>query len=220
MAIDQVAGGTRRRRPQAERNDRAVLDAARWVFMQDPEAPVSAVARAAGVGIGGIYRRYRSKHELLRTVCADGLRRRIAIADSALTGSEDPWQVFETYMRGMCEADVHALTTRLAGTFPADEELLALGAQADALDERVFRHARGSGVLRPDVHAHDIALVLEQISAIRLGEGPRTDVLRHRYLTLLLDGMRATAAVGRLPGPPPTAEELASRWRAGQAGVR
>lgn len=215
MTAGPPRGATARRggrRAEAARNDLAILDAARIVFMRDPDAPVSEVARTARVGVGGLYRRYRSKDELLRTVCADGLRRCIAIADTALTGSADPWTVFETYVRGVCEADVHALTARLAGRFTPTDDLRVLAAQAEALAERVFRLARGSGVLRADLHANDVALVLAQISAVRLGEGDRNDALRHRYVTLVLDGMRSTAARGRLPGPPPTDAELAARW--------
>ncbi|MDX6234639.1 MAG: hypothetical protein QOH68_3754, partial [Nocardioidaceae bacterium] len=37
--------------------------------MRDPEAPISAVAQAAGVGISALYRRYAGKEELLQTLC-------------------------------------------------------------------------------------------------------------------------------------------------------
>jgi hypothetical protein len=40
----------------------------------------------------------------------------------------------------------------------------------------------------------------------------RTAELRHRYLALILDGMRATGR-GELPGPPPAWPELSERWR-------
>ena len=44
------------------------------VFLRDPSAPMSAVAEEAGVGVGGLYRRYASKDELLQKLCGDGLR--------------------------------------------------------------------------------------------------------------------------------------------------
>ena len=40
----------------------------------------------------------------------------------------------------------------------------------------------------------------------------RTTELRHRYLGLILDGMRATDR-GDLPGPPPGWAEISERWR-------
>ena len=54
------------RQAEAARNDQRILEAARAVSLADPGAPVSAVAERAGVGIGGLYRRYRSKEDLLR----------------------------------------------------------------------------------------------------------------------------------------------------------
>jgi AcrR family transcriptional regulator len=51
----QAAEGQKRRR-----NDRLILDAAREVCLADPAAPIAAVAKRAGVGIGALYRRYVS----------------------------------------------------------------------------------------------------------------------------------------------------------------
>ena len=69
---------TRGRKAEAARNDELILEAARAVFVADPGAPVSAVAERAGVGIGALYRRYRSKEELLQRLAADGLARYLA----------------------------------------------------------------------------------------------------------------------------------------------
>ena len=63
------------RKSEAARNDGAILEAARAVFLADPKAPIAAVAERAGVGISALYRRYPSKEDLLRKLCADGLRR-------------------------------------------------------------------------------------------------------------------------------------------------
>jgi AcrR family transcriptional regulator len=58
------------RQAEARRNDRLILEAAREVFVEDTDAPISAVAERAGVGIGALYRRYASKEELLRRLCS------------------------------------------------------------------------------------------------------------------------------------------------------
>src|SRR5215218_7153279 len=69
------------RRAQAARNDERILKAAREVFIANPSAPIADVAKSAGVGISALYRRYPSKEDLLRQLCADGLRRYIAAAE-------------------------------------------------------------------------------------------------------------------------------------------
>ena len=102
---------------EAARNDAKILESARAVFVADPEAPIAAVAKHAGVGIGALYRRYAGKESLLRALCADGLRRYIEAAESALADEQDPWRAFAAFMHREVDADASSLTQRLAGTF-------------------------------------------------------------------------------------------------------
>jgi AcrR family transcriptional regulator len=207
------AAGLSGRKAEAARNDRVILDAARAVFTRDPGAPIAAVADAAGVGIGALYRRYAGKDQLLQTLCTDGLNQFIAIAETVLAEVPDPWEAFAEFMRGIIDSDVHSLTVHLAGTFPPTPELRELAVRASTLGERVFKRAKDAGVIRADLDASDMAMMFEQITAIRAGTGERTAGLRRRYLALLLDAVRTQAATGRLPGPPPSAAELSQRWR-------
>jgi AcrR family transcriptional regulator len=200
------------RRAQAARNDRLILEAARAVFVSDPEAPISAVAERAGVGISALYRRYASKEELLRKLCLDGLARYVAELEAALEDGREPWTVFSDLMRRAVEADTSSLTSRLAGTFAPTEELYREAARARQLSLRLFRQTQQAGVLRADVTADDISLVFEQVAAVHLGDESRTRELRQRQLALLLDGLR-TPARSALPGRPATWEEIAERWK-------
>jgi AcrR family transcriptional regulator len=199
------------RRAQAARNDERILEAAREVFVANPEAPIAAVAERAGVGISALYRRYASKEGLLRRLCADGLERYIAAVEAALADQGDPWEAFAGFMRRAVDADSTALTLRLAGTFQPTEELYREAARAQELNERLFERTRAAGALRPDITVNDIGLVLEQLATVKLGDRPRTGQLRHRYLTLALDGLKAPARTP-LPGPPPNWQELSGRW--------
>ncbi len=209
----EQSAGLSGRKAEAARNDGAILAAAREVFMADPGAPVSAVARAAGVGVGALYRRYASKEILLQTLCADGLHRFVAIAQAALGAEVPAGAAFTQFIEGIVDSDVHALTVRLAGTFTPTPELRALAADANVLGERIFWRARDAGALRADLQPADLPMLFEQLTAIRLGGPARTAALRRRYLTLLLDGLRPAAAVTPLPGPPPADGELAQRWK-------
>jgi AcrR family transcriptional regulator len=199
------------RRAEAARNDQRILDAARAVFVADPGAPIAAVAEHAGVGISALYRRYASKEELLRRLCGDGLKVYIAAASEALADDGDPWEAFARFMRRVVDADTHSLTSRLAGTFTPTEELGRDAAAAQELNERLFERIRAAGAIRPDLDVNDLSMVFEQVASVRLGDAGRTGQLRHRYLALLLEAMRAPAATP-LPGPPPTWRELTARW--------
>jgi len=199
------------RRAQAARNDELILTAARLVFAADPSAPISAVAEHAGVGISALYRRCASKEELLRRLCADAVRLYNAEADAALADGGDSWTVFRRFMGRVVAADLYALTLRLAGTFTPDPELRHEALRAQELSTRLFERTRAAGVIRPDIVLDDIALVFEQVAAIRIADEKRTRRLRERCLALMLDALRSDPA-GPLPGPPPVREEITRRW--------
>ena len=199
------------RRAQAARNDQRILDAAREVFVADPAAPIGAVAERAGVGMSALYRRYRSKEELLARLAGDGLHRIIVEVEAALSDDGDPWAVFVGFMGRIVDADTHALVLRLAGTFTPTKELYGDAERAQELTERLLERTKAAGAVRADMDANDLSFVFEQVASVRLGDSDRTHQLRHRYLGLLLDGLH-TPLPGPLTGPPPTWQELSSRW--------
>jgi AcrR family transcriptional regulator len=199
------------RRAEAARNDQRILEAARAVFVADPGAPIAAVAEHAGVGISALYRRYAGKEELLRRLCGDGLKAYIAAAEAALADDGDPWEAFARFMVRVVEADTHSLTSRLAGTFTPTDELNRDATTAQELNQRLFERARESGAVRSDLDVNDLSMLFEQLASIRLGDEGRTRRLRHRYLALLLDAIHRPSET-RLPGPPPTWQELTGRW--------
>jgi AcrR family transcriptional regulator len=202
------------RRGQAARNDERILAAAREVFIADADAPISAVASRAGVGISALYRRYPSKEDLLRQLCRDGLRLYVEEAEEAIADIGDPWEAFANFLRRIVDADVHSLTVRLAGTFRPTEEMFADSRRSGELNDELVARTKAGGGLRDDVRSEDLAFILEMVAAIRpglFGNDRRTAELRQRYLSLCLDGLKQHSAEP-LPGPPPTDEELGRRW--------
>lgn len=198
------------RRKEAARNDAGILNAARSVFLEDPSAPVSAVAARAKVGISALYRRYPSKEDLLRELARDGLVRYIAELEAALADKGDPWSVYADCLTRILDGGSQALAQRLAGTFTPTPDLSALAQRAAALADEVHRTAQRHNALREDVSPIDIVLLLETLSAITLPGADGGHALRRRYLALLLQALRAPGA-GPLPdGPDPS--ELTGRW--------
>jgi AcrR family transcriptional regulator len=211
-AADRVPRGGRR--AEAARNDGRILDAARAVFVADPGAPISDVAERAGVGISALYRRYPSKEDLLRHLCAEGLRRYVAEAQAALDAlerGEDAWEAFAGFMRRVVDADTHSLTLRLAGTFTSTDELRRAGVRANELNVRLFERTKAAGALRNDLDVNDLTVIFEQLAAIRVGDERRIRQLRHRYLALVLEAIHLPPNVP-LPGPPPTWQEISARF--------
>ena len=206
------------RRRDAALNDHRILASARAVFVADPGAPVGAVAKHAGVGIAALYRRYPSKEELLRALCAEGLSRYIDAAETALASFDDPWEALAGFMRAAVDADASSLTVRLAGSFTPTEELYRAAARAGALNVELLGRAQEAGAVRADADVNDLAIIFEQLASIAVGDEARRRELRRRYLALALDGLRA-ASGEPLPVAPPTSEELTARWRPGRTST-
>src|SRR6478752_5493854 len=180
------------RRGQAARNDERILAAARDVFMADADAPISAVASRAGVGISALYRRYPSKEDLLRQLCRDGLRLYVEEAEAAVADTGDAWEAFAGFLRRIVEADVHSLTVRLAGTFRPTADMYEDARRSGELNEQLVARTKAEGGLRADVRSEDLPLILEMVAAIRpgvFGDDVRTGELRQRFLSLCLEGL-------------------------------
>jgi AcrR family transcriptional regulator len=198
------------RRAQAARNDRLILDSARAVFIADPGAPITAVAKHAGVGISALYSRYASKEELLRKLCTDGLQSFVAETEAALADDRDHWTVLASYLRRLVDADTSSMTVSLAGTFTPTEEMFALAARGGQLLGELVDKV--SDVLRPGISTHDLSVVTELVASVKEPDARRTRELRQRYLAVILDGLRAGHR-DPLPGTPPTWQEISDRWQ-------
>jgi AcrR family transcriptional regulator len=211
------------RQAEARRNDRAVLDAARDVFAaQGADAPVSAVAERAGVGMGTLYRRYGSKTELLQRMCVLAMEQGIEAAGEALQ-ADDPWAGLCGYIRAAVEMRSGALGS-LAGQIEMTDEMLSTAKQGIALAQAVVARAQRAGSLRTDVTALDIALLIESFSRRAPGSAAPDDPAdadageernaQARLLTIALDGLRAPG-VTPLPGRAPSAARYVGRWSHG-----
>src|SRR4051812_19710327 len=210
--LTRVSAPLSGRRAQAARNDSRILAAARDVFLADAEAPISAVAARAGVGISALYRRYEGKDGLLRALAVDGLERYVADLEAALADEGDAWTVYSEFLARVVDGGSQALAQRLAGTFTVTSESTALARRAGGLAQRLFDRTVRAGGLRDDVTVDDVTLLLEVVMAIELPGPDGGRALRHRYLTLLLDALRPGDRLP-LPGPPPAPDALAARWR-------
>jgi len=213
----------RRRAPrqaEAERNDRALLQAAREVLASEgAHASVAAIAARAGVGIGSLYRRYRTKEELFQRLAAMSLDSWNEAAEQGLA-AEDPWEGLAGFVTACVEFGQGSLAP-IAGTIEVTEEMWAKSEKSDGLLASLVTRAHQAGVLRADVTPVDISLLIEQ-----LGTSPLLDQLRRqgrddlieagtnarkRIIAITLDGLRATHDQP-LPGPPPTDKLFTDRW--------
>ena len=200
------------RQAEARRNDLVVLEAARDVFAaQGADAPISAVAERAGVGMGTLYRRYGSKTELLQRLCVLAMDQALAAAGDALAAS-DPWDGLCGYVRACVELRSGALAA-LAGQIGTTAEMRGTARRSMARLAEIVARAHAGGRLREDVTALDVSWLIEQFSwrpPDRLDPAEERNV-RSRLLAIALDGLRARPGEP-LPGRPPSRRHYVNRW--------
>ena len=161
-----------------------LLTAAERVFAQHGlDAPMPAVARAAGAGVGSLYRQFPSKDALVAALAERRLLRIGARLDGALDQPQ-AWpairQVIEDIV-GDDDVSAHAVAVAAAEA-PVREARARVRAQ---LDELVAR-AQRQGALREDATRLDVTLVISSARAARhLGE-----TSWRRLVELALDGLQ------------------------------
>lgn len=236
MPTDGPAPAPAPRRPRAERNDRALLQAAREVVAEDgAHASVAAIAARAGVGIGSLYRRYRTKEALFQHLALLSLEHWNAAAERALA-DDDPWRGLAGFVTACAEFGQGTLGP-VAGTITVTDAMTAASTHGDELLEALVARAHDARVLRPDATALDISLLIEQLGRSplldQLRRQGRTELLpaaeeaRRRLVAIAVSGLRRGApagAAGRsgpreagdptdpLPGEPPAATLFSERW--------
>ena len=200
-------------RADAARNLRRIIDAALEVFAEHGLATgVDAIARAAGVGVGTIYRRFPTKEHLLQAVVSDRLDR-FCEELAAVAHDGDPWDGFAAAAEVLAGA-----IARDHGFFQVLREAHDLLPDPDEARVRAIagvepflRRAQDAGAVRDDLVAADVlalCAVAARLPPQRLELQPE---LWRRYLAIVLDGVRAGAA-HPLPhpapaDPPPVSEE-------------
>jgi AcrR family transcriptional regulator len=210
----------RARQAETERNDLALLRAAREVLTEDGvHASVATIAARAGVGIGSLYRRYRTKQELFQRLCTIALRDYLTAAEEALT-IDDPWDGLTHYVQMAISFGPGSLAA-IAGSIEVTREMATLNAKGDDAVEALVARAHRAGALRADVSAVDIALLIEQLGRSpmleQLHRQGRADLIeaainaRSRIIAIALDGLRPPTAQP-LPGTPPDYELFRERW--------
>ena len=187
-----------------------ILEAARAVFVADPDAPISAVAEqpaSVSAPSTGATRQGGAAAAAVR-----GRPRALCRRGRGGRGRRgDPWTAFAEFMRRVVDADTHALTIRLAGTFePTD----GLRREARGLTSSPSRWSSERG--RPVPSDRTSQRRTSRASSSNSppsasGDEERTSELRRRYLTLQLDALHGSRT-GDLPGRAPSWQEISQRW--------
>ena len=203
--------GDRPLRRDAERNRRRILAAAAEVLSERGlDATLDDVARAAGVGVGTVYRRFPDKESLFEELFRERIDAMVATAEQALT-EPDPWQALVSYLDfaiALMAGNMGLRQLLMFSTY-GKERITYARDQMRPVITRLVQRAQASGDLRPDFAGTDVKMIVFMLSSVaEYASVSRPDLWR-RYLALLIDGLRpARDTVSELPTPPPTAEDI------------
>jgi AcrR family transcriptional regulator len=185
-----VPGGARPQRADARRNRERILGAAKAIFAeQGIGAQMDDVARAAGVGVGTVYRHFPTKDALMGRLVAQHFEAIIALERIALD-VEDPWEAFASMITGGAQLmadDAHMRQAMLRFPDSAWEHARPQTATVDELGDRVIRRAQEAGALRGDFSVVDMPMVMCGLCASI--DIPGADW--RRLVDILLAGLRA-----------------------------
>jgi AcrR family transcriptional regulator len=207
----QDAAGERPLRRDAERNRQRILVAAAEVFTERGlDATLDEVARAAGVGIGTVYRRFPDKEALVAALFRERIDNLVTVAEEACA-APDPWQAVVSYLEYATAAmagDIGLRQLMMFGTYDRDQVCYAGDRMRPVITKLVAR-AQASGDLRRDFAATDVKMIAFMLASLAEYAAAVTPEVWRRYLAMLIDGLRPSRGdASPLPVPAPTAQEL------------
>jgi AcrR family transcriptional regulator len=183
-------------RADAVRNRAAVIDGARKVMgKKGLDAGMDEIARAAGVGVGTVYRHFPNKGDLITALADHRFEALARFANDALA-EEDPGAAFERFL--FRAAEMQASDLALSEVMRGYESVMPEAAERVGmldLTREVLERAQAAGAIRFDVEAEDIPMLMCGIGTTTNHPAPFIGAQSwRRFLAIALDGMRPAGA--------------------------
>ena len=169
-----------------------LLAAAGAVFASEGlDAPMPAVAEAAGASIGSVYRQFPSKQDLLATLVVERLSEAERGAREARESAAGPWTALTDLLWTLAERQAaDDVLGEAIATVSEHPEVRAARARTTRELERLLGAARNEGLLREDACTLDVRLLF---AATRSADQLEPGAWR-RMLELGIDALRRPAA--------------------------
>jgi len=182
---------TRKPRADAVRNRERVLEAAKAVFSAGgAEASLEAVARAAGVGIGTLYRHFPTREALFEAVYRREVQQLADLAEQ-LKQEPQPVEALRRWLRSNVKfvATKKGMSAALALAADKNSELFSYS--FDRLTRAVaalLDRAIAAGEIRDDISPEDVLRALVGMCYMHDQPGWQASVLR--LVDVFVDGLR------------------------------
>jgi len=194
-ALDR--GISRKPRADALRNRDRLLGAARTVFSAGgPETSLEAVAQAAGVGIGTLYRHFPTREALFEAVYRHEVEQLADLAER-LKKDTPPIEALRQWLRSVVKfvATKKGMSAALALVMAKDSDLVSYS--SDRLTRAIgvlSEQAVAASEIRSDVSAEDMLRAIVGMCYTHDQPGWQKNVLR--LVDVFVDGLRKRPAKG------------------------
>lgn len=180
-------------RNDSRRNREQIAEAAAAVFRRiGVDAPLAAVAEAAGVGRATVYRHFPDRATLLSAVLEVRIREVERYAAEYAGDDLLEWLIGEL---GWYMADVKGLLTALTGPAMPAERYQSVTDRTVTLLRSALGDAKRRGTVRPDVDIGDVLLVTRMVGAVLTTRGLSDDPRdMPRALSICFAGLRNAPA--------------------------
>lgn len=195
MATDEKVKAVRRPRADAERNRAHLLGTAKAVFAEKGSgASLDEIARAAGVGIGTLYRHFPTRDALVEAVYRNETRQ-LAEAAAQCADTHPPVEALRAWMRlfihymATKEVMAEVLNSLVGGTSAL---YATAGEQVGAALSGLLDRAEAAGEIRLDIDPLDLLRAIAGVASIN----PNADWEEgaKRLVDILIAGMRISRA--------------------------
>ena len=181
----------REQRSDAARNHEALVRAATAaVHREGPSVSMATIAADAGVGIGTLYRHFRTREDLLNLLAHRSFEQvlsNVRAAESDGTTARDALQRFIE----AAIAQRNDLVLPLHGGLPVTvPETLAVRDQVHRAVQRIIERGRTDGTISQDVTPRDVVVFGAMLAQPRQPD-PEWDATCRRLLATYVNGLRA-----------------------------
>jgi AcrR family transcriptional regulator len=190
---DAAQGGLRKPRSDSLRNREQLLASAKSAFTErGANVALEDIARAAGVGIGTLYRHFANREALLAAVYSREVEQLAAAAD-ALLARLPPGEALEAWLHQLVDymATKRVIAPALQAAPSAGSALNAAGPAVGAALSRLTDAAIAAGDIRADLEPEDLIRLLGGLS---LGhDRPGWAASARRLIGVVMAGLRPAA---------------------------